>query len=354
MATASELLDEEGTAFIPRAPPPSPELPHASFEPQFDFTTILGSLGDSEPTSPTAQYLPPSIFTLPSPQQGSDVEKMLCHHSTSPPHDIPLAINGFSRHVDVSSYMSSSVPVNSTNDCRIPLSQCHDAAQLLFAERSSPENHVRQRKISLKRNHDDLSDDQCYSSSCDPSWLLVETPSDVGHKKACQGRDTIHSPHMSPTRHRKSGRLTGRLEHSPPLVSGIDQLSINASVPPQQTYGFAASSSWQGNNSDDQQMDCSDVATTSQADSIAMELSTDHNQISLTTPSPPLFLPTTRSHTFSFSPSDNSSSLLKPQPVFPHANQTQAPTNHQFFLSFHEQSAHLHPDNPINLLSRSL
>lgn len=345
MATAQEILDEEGTvAAVPRAPPPSPELPHAGFEPQFDLSALLMS-DLSESTSPITLDRSPPNFNFP---YGSYPEEANSLYPMSPPHDIP---NGYSRHQF--DYISSSVPINSTNEFH-HLSHSLEAAPL---ERHLLENNVRQRKISLKRNHDDLSDDLCYSTSCDPTWLLVEPPNEFGHKKACQGREsTLFTSHTSPTRHKKFpvGRLSGRRDHcSPPLITGIDQLSIDNAVS-QHTHGHANSLERNDFN-EEQLMDCSDSsvdATATHADSTAMDFTNNHAPFSITAPSPPpTHLPNTRSHTFSFSP-NNSSSLLKPHAVFPYTSQTQTPVDHQFFSSFHEQSAPP-PDN-VNLLSRSL
>ena len=346
MATAQGILDEEGTAAIPRAPPPSPELPHAGFEPHFDLSALL--MGDlSEPTSPiTFDRSPPTLPYLQCDTGSSYSEEANSLYPVSPPHDIP---NGYSRHqFDSLSYISSSVPINSTNDQFRYLSHSYEAAPMELLQ-----NNVRQRKISLKRNHDDLSDDLCYSTSCDPTWLLVEPPNEFGHKKACQGRDlTLSASHTSPTRHKKFPiRLSGRRDHSPPLVTGIDQLSIDSTAS-QHARGYT--NSLEGNDvSEEQLMDCSDCSadvTATRGDSTAMDFTNDHTPFSVTAPSP-THLPNTRSHTFSFSP-NNSSSLLKPHAVFPYTSQTQTPVDHQFFSSFHEQSAPL-PDN-VNLLSRSL
>ena len=344
MATAQEMLDEEGTvAAIPRAPPPSPELPHAGFESHFDLSALLMS-NLSEPTSPVSLDCSPPTFSFPPLRSGSYSEEANSLYPVSPPHDIP---NGYSRHQF--DYISSSVPINSTNEFH-HLSHSLEAGPL---ERHLLENNVRQRKISLKRNHDDLSDDLCYSTSCDPTWLLVEPPNEFGHKKACQGREsTLSTSHTSPTRQNKIlGRLSGRREHySPPLISGIDQLSIDNTA--QHTHSYANSLE-RNEVSEEQLMDCSDSSADVTTAHAAMDFTNDHAApFSVTAPSPPpTHIPNTRSHTFSFSP-NNSSSLLKPHVVFPYTTQTQTPADHQFFSSFHEQSAPS-SDN-VNLLSRSL
>ena len=368
MATAQELdVDDDGSSFIPRAPPPSPEVPHAGTETYFDFSSIQFLDNNSEPSSPTPfhHHSPLNFSSLEE-----EVTKARSLYPTSPPHDIPHGVNGLTSHHHshfCPTFTSSSVPINFATDYHRHLPHSLETPQLPFME--LPESQTfRQRKISLKRNHDDLSDDCCYNSSGDPSWVLVETPpSESGHKKACQERDAAMSlAHTSPNRHKKlsvPSRLPGRVRDQttpPPLVSRFNHLSIGKSVPQvEKVYD----SSWHGNAgpaADVQLMDCSESASSTVVvvtsnDSNAMDCgSADHPPFSLTTPSPSHLTPTTRSHTFSFSPTPSSpSSFLNPNSLSPYTNQGWQPSSpHQFFSSFHEQSPL--PDGSINMLSRSL
>ena len=387
MATAQDLdVDDD----IPRAPPPSPELPHTGNDTYFDFSSIQFLDSSPEPSSPASfhHHSPP---TFPLPSMEDDISKIPSHYPTSPPHDIPPGINGMTsnhRSDFRPTFTSSSVPVNCLIDDQRHLPHSYGAAQLLsFMELpglSEDNHHLRHRKISLKRNHDDLSDDCCYSSSCDPSWMLVEPPPDEGgHKKACQERDAeMGSVQTSPSRHKKlsvPSRLPGRTrDHTtppPPLVSRLNHLSIGKSVSRQEYDNSWHDNSWHDNSwhgnslhgnswhgnagvgGDDQQMDCSEstgntVVMVTQNDSTAMDC--DHTPFSVTAPSPSHLAPTTRSHTFSFSPTPSSSSFLNPNSLSPYTDQGWLPpSSHQFYSSFHEQSPSL-PDGSVNMLSRSL
>lgn len=345
MAT-NEGIDGEDVRlnFIPRAPPPSPELPLKSSEPYFDFSSINFADNQSEPTSPTSisRYSPPSSSTLDSSRIFS---KLIDLHPTSPPHDIPhCGTNGFTNHhhhsVEQTSY---SVPNAHFGDyCNFNYAS---ATQLFGTEQ-------RQRKISLKRNHDDLSDDLCYSSSCDPSWLLVDPVEEGGHKKACQ-EVTLGS---SPQKHKKlsvpSHPYTFN-QSGPPLVTRLDQMSLH----PQNHLSNHKTAL----ANEEQLMDCSSgpvnavvIVTT---DSSAMDCSSSElNPFLSTAPaSTHLSSTSTRSHTFSFSPSSNSSHL-HPHYNYPNAAEVLPSSHHTntFCSSFHEQTGPVPDGASLLNLSRSL
>ena len=216
----------------PPAPPPSPSLLRSS---EFEFEKLFHSPGsdymDSEPGSPSTSDCDLNIpCALPTSCDSLAVPLCSNHHAYHSNHHgnglVSSCICQISRQTEALSVSFSS----DGSHCHQPSEHSGSTASSLGLGLSGPCSHAscveerlldmglaqtekRERKISLKRNHDDIStDDFCYPDS-DTSWLVIDMDR---HKKSCQDRSCIHASSRSSPKHSR---------RQPALVSSVPSTS---------------------------------------------------------------------------------------------------------------------------------
>lgn len=228
----------------PPAPPPSPSLQQSS---EFEFEKLFNSPGsdhmESEPGSPS---MPERDLSLSCESSYNSLTvppycSHLAHLSNQHGNGLSSCIQQIARQTEL---LSVSLPTNSRHVhldrhgpsaaslgmSGMPPNTASMEERLLEADLAPGNRRVR--KISLKRNHDDISmDDCCYTSDSDQSWLIIEVdPMEVGgNKKSCQERtcgqgNSKHSP--------KHSRRSTHFGSSVPLTSDFahDHVTSQASA----------------------------------------------------------------------------------------------------------------------------
>ena len=216
---------EDVTSPIPRAPPPSPEIPHPSID-QFDFMALLSttSLKRSSPSSSTEHSGPGSPLFYPSPEHiqppsGSASPSDHSHSDTSLSFFTKLSelslgtnevVNGFQK----SQPYSGSLPVNGdlhyyrsfmSQQERSNFSDNRGCGQKDEAECTGE----RRRKISLKRQHNDQEE-------------FISQRIEIIHKKVCHESEYVGS---APTKSRRAYTFSGTMSR-PTISANNNHLSV--------------------------------------------------------------------------------------------------------------------------------
>ena len=218
------------TGDIPRAPPPSPELPHHQVQP-FNFAELLTitSLQGNSPTSSTEHSRPTSPLFYPSPEHAhpqsgsvSPLEKADSPYSFSSKLS-ELRLTPSSYHESNSGFGESfgqmnsslgkqlicgSLPVNGEMHAYIhqqELNYGSDFSHFLNSDGPTENCNVgeRRRKISLKRQHDN-QEEYFYDARADAHEII--------NKKLCHGNDRVGS---APSHTRRSHTFSGSLNSGP-------------------------------------------------------------------------------------------------------------------------------------------
>ena len=221
----------------PPAPPPSPSLLRSS---EFEFEKLFHSPSsdcmESEPGSPSTSDCDLSLSYQPTSRSGLAVPNHHAYHSDHHGNGLASCICQISRQTEA---LSVSFP--SDGSCCYPdhsgsaasslglSGRCPNPAcgeeRLLDVDLSRTEK--RERKISLKRNHDDISMDDS-----DPTWLVIEVDPMVvgGNKKSCQERTCPHGSSRSSPKH---GRRQPIIVSSMPCTSDFTHDHSSGQTHPQ-------------------------------------------------------------------------------------------------------------------------
>ena len=226
----SDLGRARASSRSPPAPPPSPSLLRSS---EFEFEKLFHSPGsdymDSEPGSPSTSDCDLSIPCVPSSCGSLAVPLCSNHHAYhSNHHGNGLASSCICQISRQTEALSVSFPSDGSHSH--PSEHSGSAASSLGLGLSGPcsnascveerlldmgfsQTEKRERKISLKRNHDDISMDDCCYADSDSSWLVIDMDR---NKKSCQERSCIHASSRSSPKHSR---------RQPALVSSVPSTS---------------------------------------------------------------------------------------------------------------------------------